>query len=112
MSSVLGIVFRAISGHLHESAVFTRAQAQTGAVTLIQQSGGALNLNLHYHMIFLDGVYMTRPGGGQRFVKTEAPTLGELTVLVQRIATTRLFIAYTENAPRRRCSCSIPGNLQ
>ena len=31
--------------------------AQTGAVTLIQRFGSALNLNIHFHMLYLDGVY-------------------------------------------------------
>jgi hypothetical protein len=34
----------------------------TGAMTLIQRFGSALNLNMHFHMLFLDGVY--RPGSG------------------------------------------------
>ena len=32
--------------------------AKTGAVTLIQRFGSALNLNVHFHMLFLDGVYV------------------------------------------------------
>ena len=28
-------------------------------MTLIQRSGSALNLNIHFHMLFLDGVYIT-----------------------------------------------------
>lgn len=31
--------------------------AKTGSVTLIQRFGGALNLNIHLHMLFMDGVY-------------------------------------------------------
>ena len=33
---------------------------KTGAVTLIQRFGSALNLNVHFHMLFLDGVYDAR----------------------------------------------------
>jgi len=33
-------------------------RACTGAVTLIQHFGLALNLKLHFHMLFLDGVYV------------------------------------------------------
>lgn len=32
-------------------------------MTLIQRFGSALNLNLHFHMLFLDGVYVERPDG-------------------------------------------------
>lgn len=37
----------------------------TGAVTPIQRFGSALNLNVHFHMIFFDGVYL-RGGEGAR----------------------------------------------
>ena len=46
MGQVLGIVYRVISGHLIKTAGFTRKTARTGAVTLIQRFGSALNLNL------------------------------------------------------------------
>jgi len=34
----------------------THGSASTGAVTLIQRFGSALNLNVHFHMLLLDGV--------------------------------------------------------
>jgi len=46
MGQVLGIVYRVIAGHLIRKAGFTRKTARTGAVTLIQRFGSALNLNL------------------------------------------------------------------
>ena len=57
MGNVLGIVYRAIASYLIKKAGLTRKSAQCGAVTLIQRFGSALNLNLHFHMLFLDGVY-------------------------------------------------------
>lgn len=30
---------------------------QCGALTFVQQFGGSLNLNLHFHSVFLDGVF-------------------------------------------------------
>jgi len=47
MGRVLGIVYRAIETHLIQQAGGTRATARTGAVTLIQRFGSALNLNIH-----------------------------------------------------------------
>ena len=47
MSKVLGIVYRAIAAHLIKKAGFTKLTARTGAVTLIQRFGSALNLNVH-----------------------------------------------------------------
>jgi hypothetical protein len=57
MGRVLGIVYRAISTHLIKKSGLTQKTAQTGAVTLIQRFGIALNLNVHFHMLFLDGIY-------------------------------------------------------
>jgi ribosomal protein S27E len=85
MGRVLGIVYRAISAHLIRKAGFTRKRAQTGAVTLIQRFGGAQNLNVHFHMLFLEGVYTTTPWGKSRFHHTNAPTQQELIGLVHTI---------------------------
>ena len=46
MTRVLGIVYRTIATHLIHKAGFAKPMAQTGAVTLIQRFGGALNLNI------------------------------------------------------------------
>jgi hypothetical protein len=45
MGRVLGIVYRVIAAYLVHKAGFTRKTARTGAVTLIQRFGSALNLN-------------------------------------------------------------------
>lgn len=87
MTGVLGIVYRAIATNLANKAGFTKPTAQTGAVTLIQRFGGALNLNIHFHMLFLDGEYT----GGidqlpMRFQQVKAPTKADLTRLTYTIA--------------------------
>src|SRR5207237_5670827 len=53
-----------------------RQQVQPGSVTFIQRFGGALNLNVHFHCIFLEGVYLDRTEAGlkPRFVKGEPPS--------------------------------------
>ena len=55
-----------------------RANVQPGSVTFIQRFGSAINLNLHFHVIFLEGVYVDRTAQGlrPRFVKGEPPTAG------------------------------------
>jgi len=63
MSRVLGTVYRTIATHLTHNAGFTKPMAQTGAVTLIQRFGSALNLHIHFHMLFLDGVYIGGANG-------------------------------------------------
>jgi hypothetical protein len=87
MSRVLGIVYRVIATHLAHKAGFTKPLAQTGAVTLIQRFGGALNLNIHFHMLFLDGVYIGGSNGHpMRFRQTKVPNKDELTRLTHTIA--------------------------
>ena len=87
MGKVLGIVYRVIGTHLIHKAGCTKASAQTGAVTLIQRFGGALNANIHFHMLFLDGVYIDSSHGSQaRFRWVKAPRSDELTQLTHTIA--------------------------
>ena len=85
MSKVLAIVYRAIETHLIKQARQTRNSARTGAVTLIQRFGSALNLNIHFHMLFLDGVYVAdhQP---LVFRRTKAPTPEVLDRLIQSIS--------------------------
>jgi hypothetical protein len=86
LTRVLRAVYRAISGFLLQKAGLTRATGFTGAVTLIQRFGSALNLNIHFHMIFLDGVYLPAEGAAPVFRHVPAPTGAELHELVQQIA--------------------------
>jgi ribosomal protein S27E len=87
MGKVLGIVYRAIATHLTRKAGYTKATARTGAVTLIQCFGGALNAHIHFHMLFLDGVYIDIADRSRlRFRWVKAPTNNELTHLTHTIA--------------------------
>lgn len=66
-------------------AGLTRSKASTGAVTLIQRFGSALNLNIHFHMLFLDGLYVMADGG-PFFRRVEPPTTAEMEKLIHRIS--------------------------
>ena len=48
MGKVLSIVYRTLATHLIKKAGYTKTTARTGAVTLIQRFGSALNLNIHF----------------------------------------------------------------
>lgn len=61
-------------------------QAHTVAVTLIQRFGSALNLNLHFHLLFIDGVFSPKSNGQLRFHRVNAPTPKELNVMVATIS--------------------------
>ncbi len=84
IGQVLGIVTRAIASYLIKAAGHHHTTAHTGAVTLIQRFGSALNLNIHFHILFLDGVYVT---SGERltFRRLPSPTVAELEKLVHVI---------------------------
>ena len=64
---------------------FSAAMVQTGAVTLIQRFGSALNLNIHFHILFLDGV--CRPTeSGPSFRRVKGPTPAALDLLVHTLS--------------------------
>jgi len=87
MSKVLQVVVRAISSFQIRRAGFRVSEAHTGAVTLVQRFGSALNLNLHYHLLFLDGVYVQDDRSGYlRFHRLPAPSQRELTLLLERVS--------------------------
>jgi len=54
----------------------------------VQRFGSALNLNVHYHVIFLDGVYLDRSAEGlkPRFVKIDPPSDADIAKVVQQIS--------------------------
>jgi hypothetical protein len=67
MGKVLGIVYRTLATHITKKAGYNKQKAQTAAVSLIQQFGSALNLNIHFHMLYLEGVYAEDNDGKTRF---------------------------------------------
>ena len=85
LTRVLGIVYRTISTYILKKARLTRASGATGAVTLIQRFGSALNLNIHFHMLVLDGAYLVGTGPPV-FRRIEPPPQEELQTLVERVA--------------------------
>jgi hypothetical protein len=86
LSKVLGIIHRAISTHVVGQAGFSNKQAKTGAVTLIQRFGSAVNLNIHFHMLFLEGAISENPRGGTTFTRIKAPTHNDMVDLVHTIS--------------------------
>lgn len=85
-AKVLGIVTWAVSTHLAHQAGYRNKQSPTGAVTLIQRFGYALNLNIHFHMLFLDGVYVQDDPGHFGFRLTRPPTPEQLHHLLDHIS--------------------------
>ncbi|HEY7711504.1 MAG TPA: transposase zinc-binding domain-containing protein [Candidatus Entotheonella sp.] len=65
-----------------------RADVQPGSVTFLQRFGGSLNANLHYHLVFLEGVFVDRTVQGRkpRFVQADPPTDAEVAAVLHKIS--------------------------
>jgi hypothetical protein len=85
-------IIRTTIGQYYVNQVVTRGvprdQVQPGSVTFIQRFGSAINLNLHFHCVFMDGVYLDRIEAGlnPRFVKAEPPSDADITKILQKIS--------------------------
>jgi hypothetical protein len=60
--------------------------AAPGAVTAIQRFGSVLNLNVHFHTLVPDGVFVADGAGGARFVPLPAPTDDDVAEICARVA--------------------------
>lgn len=79
MGKALDITHTTISAYYRKKANLPKAKSKTGAVTLIQRFGGSLNLNVHFHQLFIDGTYeLSDQGEPVDFYASDAPTPKEL----------------------------------
>ena len=85
LSKVMQIVHRAISTDIIHRAGYLKKQAKTGAVTYIQRFGSALNLNIHLHILFLEGVIINKQGE-IKFERCKAPSHSDLEAVVNTIS--------------------------
>ncbi len=88
LTNVLAIALRAITGLVRRKA---RAKGEEGplecgAVTLIQRFGGSINLNLHFHMLVLEGVFVDQQEKA-RFTPVPLPSDEEVRQLVKTLST-------------------------
>ncbi len=88
VSDVLGIFTRTVFGSLIRRASQFGAipNAQCGAVTFIQRFGSALNLNLHVHMLAIDGIYAADDDGNPQFQEVQTPEDREIARLTASLA--------------------------
>ena len=66
----------------------SRDKVSAGSVTFIQRFGSSLNLNLHFHCVFIEGVYLDRTDEGRkpRFLAGEPPTDTDIAAVIQQIS--------------------------
>jgi hypothetical protein len=92
LTAQIHTIIRTTIGQYYVNQAVTRGvprdQVQPGSVTFIQRFGSALNLNLHFHILFLEGVYLDRTEASckPRFVKGESPSDTDIATVVQKIS--------------------------
>jgi len=87
-SVVLGAFISAINSDLRRRARKRklRGRLQTGSLTVVQRFGSSLNLNLHFHVIEMDGVYAEQPGGSLLFHPLPAPSDEDIARLARAVS--------------------------
>ncbi len=63
------------------------SDGRSGCVTVIQRFGGGLNLNVHFHTLVLDGVFIEGAGAPLRFRPLPPPTDKEIGIVLAMIDT-------------------------
>src|SRR5262245_19386222 len=92
LTATVHTIIRTTIGQYYVHQAVTRGvprdQVQPGSVTFLQRFGSALNLNLHFHCIFMEGVYLDRTAAGRkpRFVTAEPPSDADITTILQKIS--------------------------
>jgi putative transposase/transposase-like zinc-binding protein len=89
--ALTGVVLRAFVGIVSRwlrrraRARRIRGVLKTGGVTVIQRFGSALNLNVHFHTLMIDGVYEIAPSGAALFHPVPAPTDEDVAAVVEQV---------------------------
>jgi hypothetical protein len=85
---VLSLFVRAVFASLRRRArrKWGVRRGQCGAVTFVQRFGDALNLNVHFHSLVLDGVYEPDSDGAVRFRPLPPPADAEVERVARRVA--------------------------
>jgi len=85
-NKILAIFIKVISGSQRRKAKQLGVKiARPGSVTFIQRFGSALNLNIHFHTLFADGVFYKTDSGGYEFLRLPEPSHEELGILATKI---------------------------
>ncbi len=83
MSAVLRLAMEEIQrSYVKRAKARGLVDPRIGAISFIHRFGGSLNLNVHFHIMLIDGVYTEE---GSHFEPLEPPTPDEVRVVVERI---------------------------
>ena len=91
LGKVCTIASEVIQLFLEEKAGFdpkgkSKNKIQGGLVVFVQRFGSALNLNIHAHILALDGVFEEKTTGEMKFHVAKSPTDEDVSALVGKIA--------------------------
>jgi len=113
-----GLCRAALAAHARAVLGFYRRRARrrgvsdgrSGAVTVIQRFGGGLQLNVHFHSLFLDGVFAEPADGSLEFHPADPPSdegrLSGSLLLLDHARRVKLATAQMERAARAADSSS------
>lgn len=82
-NGLLNIFIKAIESYQIKRSKFKNAKV--GTITFIQRFGSALNLNVHFHTLITDGVYILQKDQTYQFQPLSSPTRKELQQIVTNI---------------------------
>jgi len=86
LSAMLGGYLKSVfAWQRHRGRVAGIQDGQTGAITFVQRFGGALNLNIHFHSITPDGLFVPTSAGDLSFVPLEPPSGEDVARLGRRV---------------------------
>ena len=86
LSAMLGGYLKCVfAWQRHRGRVAGIDNGQTGSITFVQRFGGALNLNVHFHSITPDGLFVLTSAGDLCFVPLEPPSGEDVARLGRRI---------------------------
>ena len=81
LRKALAISHRTLSRHYeYKARIHSLKNPKAGAITVVQRFGGALNLNVHFHTIYIDGVFYENDFGVEVFFEI-VPTHKEVVQL-------------------------------
>jgi hypothetical protein len=88
VTAVYGVFTRTVFAAMkRRAAVPSGCRMQCGAVTFIQRFGSSLNLNVHYHLLAIDGVYLDGGSGrAPEFVPVAPPSDAEIAEITVRLS--------------------------
>src|SRR6266566_2647099 len=92
LTATVHTIIRTTIGQYYVNQAVTRGvprdKVHPGSVTFMQRFGSALNVNLHFHCVFLEGVYLDRTEARRkpRFLTGDPPSDADVADVLQKIS--------------------------